>query len=213
MTMLAFVSIGLAVVAIFSLGSLHILSPEFQASWRMISEYATGNYKWILTLFFISWGLSTMLNGFMLFSSVTTVWAKIGVILILLSGTGAIMGGLFDINHRLHGLSFSLGVPTLIVGSLMVAYSLVKLPGWGQHNMMVLTSAHMIWISCLLMAISMAVMFAGFKKSGIDWGPEAKPPTEVPAGVIALGGYANRLLVVSYLAWNLIMGWLYLKLV
>ena len=31
---------------IFLLVSLHVLSPEFSPSWRVISEYALGHYPW-----------------------------------------------------------------------------------------------------------------------------------------------------------------------
>ena len=45
--------------AIVFLAALHVLSPEFSPSWRMISEYAFGHYAWLLSLMFLSWGLGT----------------------------------------------------------------------------------------------------------------------------------------------------------
>ncbi|MBV8068249.1 MAG: DUF998 domain-containing protein [Candidatus Eremiobacteraeota bacterium] len=30
----------------------HVLSPEFDPSWRVVSEYADGRYAWVLTLMF-----------------------------------------------------------------------------------------------------------------------------------------------------------------
>src|SRR5579864_2014985 len=42
--------------AIVFLAALHVLSPEFSPSWRMISEYAFGHYAWLLSLMFLSWG-------------------------------------------------------------------------------------------------------------------------------------------------------------
>jgi hypothetical protein len=39
--------------------ALHILTQEFDPSWRMISEYALGHYGWLLSLTFLAWGFST----------------------------------------------------------------------------------------------------------------------------------------------------------
>ena len=42
----AYIAAGAAVATILLLGSLHVLSPEFAPSWRMVSEYAFGHYGW-----------------------------------------------------------------------------------------------------------------------------------------------------------------------
>lgn len=52
------ISLGAAVLAVISLSSLHFLNPEFSSTWRMVSEYALGNYKWVLTVMFLSWSAS-----------------------------------------------------------------------------------------------------------------------------------------------------------
>ena len=177
----------------------------------MISEYAYGKNKWVLTIFFFGWGISTMLISILLVNTVTTVWAMIGDFLIFISGIGAIMGGLFDVKHKLHGLSFALGVPTMIAGVLLVAYNLIHLAGWQPHAAKILLMSHLVWVSCVLMAASMALMFSGFKKAGISWEKDAEPPKEVPKGVIAVGGYANRLLVFCYIAWNILIAWIFVQ--
>jgi hypothetical protein len=33
--------------------ALHVLSPKFSPSWRVISEYAFGHYAWVLSLMFL----------------------------------------------------------------------------------------------------------------------------------------------------------------
>jgi Protein of unknown function (DUF998) len=211
MEILALLTIGSGMVSLFCLLVLHFISPEFHPSWRMVSEYALGKHKGVLTAFFIFWGLSSLLLAALLWSVVSSIWAIIGLVLLVLSGIGAIMGGLFDVNHRLHGLSFGLGVPTFIVASLLIGYHLVSLDKWTPYRTPILVSAHSIWISCILMGVSMSVMFAGFKKAGVTWDKDAPPPTEVPEGVIALGGYANRFLVVCYELWTILIAILYIK--
>jgi hypothetical protein len=200
------------ILSLFFLLILHFVSPEYKLSWRMVSEYAYGKYTWLLTLFFFGWGISSILLSILLLNTVTSNWAKVGVLFLFISGTGAIMGGLFDIKHKHHGLSFLLGIPTLIIGSLLIAYNLISMEGWQMYTSEILFASHLIWISCVLMGVSMGIMFSGFKNAGIVWDKDSEPPTEVPKGVIAVGGYANRILVLCYVGWNLVIALIYLQM-
>ena len=191
---------------------LHFLSPEYEPSWRMISEYAMGKYKAFLTAFFVLSAICTMLLPLLLWNETAGVWSKIGLVFIFLSGVGALMGGLFDLKHPLHGTAFALGVPTIAVGALLVSYHLVNRPGWAEYSTTTLVFAHAIWISIVLMGISMVVMMNGFRQAGIAMGPGATPPDKVPPGVIAVAGYFNRLLVICNTAWVMLMGYIYLMI-
>src|SRR5271169_3378910 len=44
--------------ALVLLALLHVVRPEFDPTWRMISEYANGRHSWILSLVFAFWGIS-----------------------------------------------------------------------------------------------------------------------------------------------------------
>ncbi len=191
---------------------LHFLSPEYDASWRMISEYAMGKYKALLTAFFVLSAVCTMMLPFLLWNETAGLWSKVGLVLVFLSGVGSLMGGLFDLKHPLHGAAFALGVPTIMVGALLVSYHLIQRSDWAQYSTGALLSAHAIWISLVLMGISMVVMMNGFKQAGVTMGPGATPPDTVPPGVIAIAGYFNRLLVVCNTAWIMVMAYVYLLL-
>jgi hypothetical membrane protein len=210
MNILAILSIIVGSISLLSLLMLHFTSPQYHPSWRMVSEYAYGKHKWLLTLFFILWGSSSILTSILLWDIVTTKWAMLGVALVFVSGAGAIMGGLFDVKHKHHGMSFLLGVPTLPIGALLVSYHLISLPNWSNHQSTILLSAHSIWISLVLMAVSMMAMFASFKKAGITWDKNSVPPERLPDGVTAFGGYANRLLVICYIGWIIFISKIYL---
>lgn len=210
--MLAYLTLGSGLLSLLSLLILHFVSPEYQPSWRMISEYALGKYKWLITSFFVFWSLSTFLLALLLWGQVSGIWARIGLILLLVSGIGEFMGGAFDIKHKLHGLAFSLGVPTLPLAALILSYQLIRQDSWAIHKSSILYSAHATWISLILMAVTMIVMISGFKKAGIPMGPDIEPPESVPAGVIAVSGYANRILVFCYILWLLVMAKIYLTL-
>lgn len=178
----------------------------------MISEYALGKQKWLITSFFILWAVASISLPVVLWQSVTSVWAVIGLVLVLVSGIGALMGGLFDVKHKLHGLAFGIGVPTLPIGALLVTYHLVKIESWSNYKATLLYSAHAIWISLVLMAVSMMMLFSSFKKAGIPMGPDVEPPKSLPAGVNPWNGYANRLLVVCYIGWIILMAKTYMAI-
>lgn len=187
--------------ALICLVLLHFLSPEFGPSWRMISEYALGKHKWLITSFFLFWGISSILLAVLLWEAADSMGIMVGLIFLVLSGIGEIMGGLFDIKHKLHGASFMLGVPSLPIAAILLGYGLAKLPAFAPSSSLLIFASHATWISVVLMGAAMGVMMAAFKKAGIPMGPDFAPPASVPKGVIALAGYANRLLVLAYLFW------------
>ena len=206
MNILTTLSITAGAISLLCLLILHFTSPEFHPSWRMVSEYAMGKYKWILTLFFFMWGVSSLLLAIGLLQVVNGFWAYIGVLLLAVSGVGAICGGLFDVNHEKHGLAFGLGVPPLPIAALILSYHLFKSNVITQANILIV--AHSTWISVVLMASTMMLMFTGFKKAGVKWDKDSPPPAEVPKGVIAIGGYANRLLVFCFIFWVMYVAYL-----
>jgi hypothetical protein len=199
-------------ISLLCLLLLHLLSPEYHPGWRMISEYAMGKYKAVLTGFFVLSGICTMLLPLLLWNESPALWFKVGLVFVFLSGIGSVMGGLFDLKHPLHGAAFALGVPTIAAGALLVTYNLLKRSDWAQYSTGTLVSAHAIWICLVLMGISMAVMMNGFKQAGVGMGPGATPPETVPNGVIAVAGYFNRLLVICNIGWVMVMGYVYMVL-
>jgi hypothetical protein len=55
------------------------------------------------------------------------------------------------------------------------------------------------------MAVSMVLMISGFRKAVIPMGEGIEPPKSVPDGVIALNGYANRILIFAYIYWLILI--------
>lgn len=211
MSVLATLSMASSILSLLCLLVLHFTSPEYKPSWRMISEYALGNSKWLITAFFLFWGAGSILLSLLLYNVVTGIWATLGVLFLFISGIGEIMGGLFDLKHKHHGLAFLLGVPALPLAALLIGYHLVNLERWQIHKTTLLLSTHATWLSLIIMAIAMRVMFSGFKKAGIQMSQDAEPPEHVPPGVIALGGYANRLLVICYIGWSLLVAFYFMN--
>ncbi len=189
------------ILALTCLLALHFASPEFQPSWRMISEYAMGGHKWLITAFFVFWGLSSFSLAAYLWPRVNGGWATAGVVLLVISGVGETMGGLFDLKHKLHGTAFILGVPAVPVAALLIGYHLTSET---RHTLTIIAS-HSTWISMVLMGVSLAILMTGFKNAGYKIDQNTPPPETLPDGVIALAGYANRLLILCYVGWLLLI--------
>ncbi len=213
LALLANGTIILGTISILCLLALHFTSTEFKPNFRMVSEYALGKHKWLLTLFFFCWGLCTLSSGFMLWGVVTSGWSKLGVVLLFVTGIGAIMGGLFDVQHKLHGLSSVIGIPFLPIGALLISYHLINKAAWQNHAAPLLLSSHAVWISLVLMAISMFVLFSTLKTAGVVYGPDSPPFTALPKGVIGINGWANRLLVLCYILYPVLTAKLLLTII
>jgi hypothetical protein len=209
-TILAQLTLITGVLSLLLLLALHFASPEFGPGWRMVSEYALGRHNGVLLGFFVTWGMASLLLAAMLWGEVSGVWARIGVCLLVISAVGEVMGGVFDLRHKLHGLAFGIGVPSLPIAALLIGYHLAASEGWSAYGTAILAMSHATWVSVILMAAAMAVMITGFRKAGIVMGPGARPPEHVPPGVIALGGFANRLLVLCDVGWLMLIAWIYL---
>ena len=101
------VAIAAAGAVLLLLASLHVLSPEFDPSWRVVSEYANGRYGWVLSLMFASWALSSWALAVTVWSQVNGIGGKIALGLLIAAGIGEAMASVFDINHPLHGLGWN----------------------------------------------------------------------------------------------------------
>ena len=205
-------SMAAAAISIVALASLHVLSPEFGPSWRMVSEYANGRFEWMLIVFFVFWGLSSWSLASVLWSYVSTTAAKVGVLFLFISGLGEILAAFFNVNHPLHGLTGTLGIPTLIIAALMISYHLKRKPEWMDKRSTLLWSAHATWMSLALLVVTMIIMINGFKQAGFVLGPGQQPPESVPDGVVAVVGYANRILIAAFMGWLLLVGSVYIRL-
>jgi hypothetical membrane protein len=193
-------------ISLLCLLLLHFLSPEFEPNWRMVSEYALGEYKWLVSLFFIFWGFSSILLAAALWSHATTKVSAAGVVLLFVSGVGAALAALFDVTHTTgHGFAGLLGIPTVPAATLIISYHLSKKQEWEPFSKPIKLLAHFSWIALLLMIVAMVIMMTGFQNAGIEVGPDAQPPSHVPEGVIAIAGYVNRLLIVVDILWLIVV--------
>lgn len=201
-TTAASVSLSSTAIALVCLATLHVLSPEFDPSWRMASEYALGDYSWVLTAMFISWAIGTWALALAVKNEVKTTGGRIGLFFLVLAGVGEAMAALFDVRHSLHGPAATIGMPSLPVAALLFSYSLSHNEAWAPARKRIILTAHLTWISIVLMTVAVMVLFDGFAKAGIDMSTHTAPKS-LPEGVIAFAGWANRLLILTYCIWTI----------
>lgn len=204
-------AIATSTAVLLLLASLHVLSPEFDPAWRMVSEYANGQYGWILSLMFIAWAVSSWTLAFAIWSQVRTTTGKIGLYFLIAAGIGEAMAAMFNINQPLHNLASIIGIPSLPIAAMSISVSLVRVKEWSIARKALLWTANLTWVSVLLMITAFAMLIVTYTQAGGDMtaGTEV---TTLPPGVIALVGWANRFLIVAYCAWVLTVARQALKL-
>lgn len=194
----AYVSLGATAVSCLALLTLHLASPEFAPSWRMVSEYANGQHKWLLTVVFIGWALSSFALIGALWPLRVTTLGKIGLIFLFLGGLGQTMGALFDINHKLHGPAAMIGIPSLCAAAVLITLALARRPDTFAPP---LWAAHLPWITFALMIGAFILFFSTLKAAGVDMTGQSGPLKELPAGVSGYVGWANRALFAAAYLW------------
>jgi hypothetical protein len=203
------VSLAASITTLVLLASLHLLSPEFDPSWRMVSEYALGNYTWVLSAMFIAWGVSSWALALTIWPHVRTLAGRIGLLFLVLAGIGEAMASVFDISHPLHSAAALIGIPSFPVAAMILGVSLSRTQEWSAARKPLLWTSNLTWISLILMAAAFGLLIATFTQAGGDM---TAPAAVLPPGVIALVGWANRLLIVAYCAWAMTVTWYALKM-
>ena len=193
-------ALAAAVATPLLLAALRVLSPEFDPSYRLMSEYALGRYGWVLSLTFLAWGVSSWALALAIRPHVQTRGGRIGLAFLAVAGLGPALGSVFDIRQNVtHNLAGALGIVGLPVAALLITSSLRRDPRWAPAGRLLLVLAHLTWISVALFAASFALMTVSFLH--VAGALPAQAPPTLPHGVIGLVGWANRLLVLLYCTW------------
>lgn len=201
------VSFVLTLLALVLLASLHVLSPEFAPSWRVISEYALGNNAWVLSLMFVCMGGGSIALAAAVWREVPTRAGKAGLGMLLLSGCGGAMASYFDIRHEVgHMIAGLMGVIGFPIAAMLISVSLGRVESWRGERRRLLWLANLSWICVLLLVATLVVMTVQVSHAYGGHLPQHAPQA-LPPGVWALDGWADRLTVVCNCAWVLVVGW------
>jgi hypothetical protein len=196
-------AIGSAALALLALALVHLLKRDLDPSRTMISRYALGPYGWVMALCFAAWAAASALLFLALAPRASSSLERAGQILLLAASVGLAVAARYPMDPvgtprrdmsfsgRMHGIAFLVGVPALVLAASILSLSLA---GHGSHAaaipLLLLTAA--IWLSLVAM-IAIGVMV----------GPDHGPNPQVPW----LFGWVNRLLMVFYSLWLMVVAW------
>jgi hypothetical protein len=204
-------SIAAAAAAVLLLAGLHLLSPELDPAWRMVSEYANGRYGLVLSLMFATWGLSECALVLAIRSAASTRTFRAGLVCLAVAGAGGAMAAVFDINNDpMHSIAGALGIPGLPIAATLIGVSLGRTEPWSAARRTLLWTAGLTWVALALLVASFVALVVTF--SQLPGGLPAQPPKVLPPGVIGLVGWANRLLVLADCAWVITVAGLAIRL-
>jgi hypothetical protein len=196
----AYLSSSLSLVLI---ALLHIIEPEFDPSWRMVSEYANGAYGWIMVLAFLAHAAGCAALVVALRNEARGVLGRLGLVFLALVTIGIVIAAAFPMDlitiapseattaGSLHGLGSMLGIPGLPVAAILLSLSLARQPAWRPVRALLLWSAAATLAALAIMFASVAI---GLAANG-GFGPET------------LIGWPNRLIVLVHWGWVIVVAW------
>ncbi len=182
--------------------ALHLIKPELDPAWRFVSEYAIGRNGWVLQLAFLALAISCLAASGVARSHVTTRAGRIGVGLLAVVGVALTAAAAFAIDPitatkdeltmhgKLHGFASMIGVPGFPVAALLISGSLRRNEAWALARRSLGWTAHLTWISLVFMFAVLAVLLP---RNGGTFGPNVWI------------GWPNRLLVIAYSVWLLVL--------
>ena len=196
-------SLGAVVTFLVLLVMLHIIEPEFDPSWRFMSEYALGNYGWVMMIGFFALALSCAALFAAIRSQISTLGGKIGLGFLLAVAVALVAAGLFPQDPvtakpdeltpqgNLHALAAMVGTPGFAVAAVLISLSLIRHPAWVSARRSLLWTANFYWIALAAMFVYLGVVMS---QAG-GFGP----------GVYV--GWFNRLVVLAQYAWLMVAAW------
>jgi Protein of unknown function (DUF998) len=109
---------------------LHILQPEFDPRFRFMSEYALGDYGWLMTTTFFALGLAPLAAAIGLSNVYQPSRSiRIGLGLLVVAAVFIWLAGIFrdSIPHLLAGV---VAFPSMVTGVLLVSWTFRRAAGW-----------------------------------------------------------------------------------
>ncbi len=203
------IAITATALAVVLLISLHVLKPDYNPTWRFISEYEIGDYGWVMQLSFLGMAAASVLVGASLWQPAHGILGKIGVVLHGIVGLAFAGAALFvadpmtadpaqmTSHGMLHGLFGAVAIPGVPLAALAVTFGMtsrgssdraaLSLPAWLSLLLVVAMFGHMI------------IMLSGGAKMG---------PTIYAGGIgrIVIAAYAWWWIAAAYYAQRLNSG-------
>jgi Protein of unknown function (DUF998) len=193
-------ALGAGVGFVLLLVLLHVLRPDLDPSWRVISEYALGDFGYLMIIAFLVLSAGYVSLFVAIRSQVPTIWGKVGLALLLVSAAGLAIAGVFvtdpittpaadrSMTGRLHEVGAFLDLTPL--AAPLISWSVARRnPNWATARRSLLWTA---WLPLLglLIFIGATVIFG-----------QQEPGPDAPIG------WPNRFLMITYCIWLIAFSW------
>ena len=195
-------AMALAVAFLAILFSLHFIKPEFDPSWRLISEYEVGRFGWLMTLAFVCWGGSVLTLQQAIQTSMRTTSGRIGRWWLGLIGVAMIGAGVFrttasdDPNITtaaiLHLAFAAIVVLTFPLAASLVAGTLARHPNWVAVRGWLVGVTIFVWFS-LLAFFAWSIVASMIHPTAEGFSPQLRL------------GWPNRFVAVAYSVWLIVV--------
>jgi len=199
----ALLSFAGAATFVLLLAALHFIKPELDPSWHFISEYAIGDYGWMMVLAFLSLTLSYVSLVVAIRSQLRTIAGRIGLTLLLVSALGLTIAAVFTTDPitvsgnavttegTLHNVGGTLGIAMPFAAAL-VGWKLARSPAWSSAKRAVLRSTGLGLVAFVASFVSLGVLVS---QSGGRFGPDVSV------------GWPNRIEMLAYCVWLMTVAW------
>lgn len=204
LSLAARIAIVLVVGFLVTLALLHILEPEFDPSWRMISEYEIGQYGWLMRIAFACWGLGNTALLVAIWHDLETRGGKVGrwwwaLLVIAWFGAGIfvtdpITNQTTSFANIMHNISGVLVILTFPIAATLLRSSLAKNQHWRSSMRAINWLTALAWLA--MIAFFATIIISGARNPGLpQFGPH------IPQG------WPNRLMVLIYALWTIAVAW------
>jgi Protein of unknown function (DUF998) len=196
-------SFAAAITFVVLLAALHVIKPELDPSWHFISEYAIGDYGWMMVLAFLSLALGYVTLFVAIRSQTRTIVGRIGLALLLVSALGLTIAAVFTTDPitvskdaattegSLHNLGGTLGIAMPFAAAL-IGWRLARNPAWSSAKRSLLWATGLALVAFLVSFVSVGLMVS---QSGGKFGPDVSV------------GWPNRIEIVAYSGWLMVAAW------
>lgn len=178
---------------------LHVLEPEFDPSWRLLSEYELGRYSWMMQLAFLSLAVGSVALTRAIEPFTRTLIGFIGQILLLVISMAFAGATVFSTDpvtasqistagmiHTAAGVVVVLGFPIM---ATLIGWSLSRNNTWTSTGLWLFLATLLVWLGWLSFRSILAA-------------------NQGALGPRTAAGWPNRFMMATYTLWLLVVAWL-----
>jgi len=137
-------AVGFFLYSVVALLLMHVIRPDYTIVDHMISDYAVGQFGWIMTTAFASVGIGCLTLAIGLFRDGPTSWlGRTDAALLVVAFAGLIVTALYPTDletapstrtGNIHIISFLVNIVSILLSTICLALSYAGSPGWRRHR-------------------------------------------------------------------------------